>query len=252
MYRRYEDQPFTVKALALAEKFYASDIPMYVYRIGHKKVQYSFNVCKDIVSGIRDTMKLCRQYGLDKMYERCLKNITTAYAVNFYKYTYNGNEEMDKLIEEFNDIMMDWKGSEYQPLTRAYVCDFRNKSLEHYSFITSIMKSGKPIILYGAGERANTFLNICDKDHENILGFAVSKVPDGECYHGMKVQNIKKYDIEDLRKNAYVFITASCSYREEIEDVLNKMGFAHIIYPETAMLSLADEIINKGLSDCNL
>lgn len=246
LYRRYEDQPFTVKALALAGKFFASNVSMYVYRIGHKKVKYSLAVCKDMISGVRDTINLCRQYGLDKMYEKCLKNITKTYIVQFYKYTYNGNKELDNLIEEFNNMMIEWKGNEYQPFTREYVIDYRNKSLEYYSFITGIMKSGKPIILYGAGKRAEVFLDICNKNHENILGFAVSKMTGEESYHGIKVQNIRQYDIEDLRKNASVFVTTSLTYRKEIEDVLNEMGFKHIIYPEISMLRLADDIINNN------
>lgn len=246
LYRRYEDQPFTVKALALAGKFFASNIPMYVYRMGYKKVNYSLTVCKDIISGVRDTIKLCWQYGLDKMYERCLKSITNTYIIQFYKYTYTGNTELDNLIEEFNDMMLEWKGKGYQPLTKEWICDFRKKSLEHYSFIIDIMKSGQPVILYGAGKRADAFLDICNKNHENIFGFAISKMPNEECYHGIRVQNIGQYDTENLRKNAYVFITTSLAYRKEIEEVLNAKGFKHIVYPEISMLKLADSILNDN------
>ena len=247
LYKRYEDQPFTVKALALAGKFFATNIPIYVYRIGHKKVNYSLAVCKDMVSGVRDTMKLCCQYDLDKMYDRWLKNITSTYIVQFYKYTYSGNKELDDIIEEMNAMMSDWKGDEYQPLTREWVCDFRNKSLEHYSFISDILNSGQPVILYGAGKRANAFLQIYNRERQNIIGFAVSKNVHEEFYHEIKVQNIMQYDTEDLKKNAYVLITPAIFYKNEIEDLLKRLGFMNIVYPDLSMLRLADDILSYSL-----
>lgn len=247
LYRRYEDPPFTVKALALAQKFYASTIPVYVHRVGHKKMKYSMNVCEDVVRGVRDAIDLCYQYSLDKMYEKCLKNITEPYIIPFYKYSYVGNMAVDGVIKEFNDIMIAWEGKDYQPLTQEWVCNFKKRSLDHYSFIMDVMMSGQPVILYGAGKRADTFLDIYNENQENILGFAVSNTPKEDQHRGVKVQNIDQYDTEKLRENAYVIISVSSVFRKEIEEILNNKGFRNVVYPEMTMLILADSIINDSL-----
>ena len=237
-YKRYEDQPFTVKALALAEKFYATDIPMYVYRIEHKALKYSLPVCKDIVCGIRDTIELCSRHGLEKMYKRCFEDFRVAHLIPFYKFSYNGDKEFDVIIEDFNRVMFEWRGNEFQPLTKEEICRYRKCSIEHYTYITDIMQREHPVILYGAGKRAEYFLKICNGNYQNILGFAISGEVKVDEFCGMKVRNISEYCSEELKQNGYVFVTTSLAYREEIEETLNRMGFLNVIYPDVTMLLL--------------
>jgi len=244
LYRKYEDQPFTVKALALAGKFYASNIPMYTYRVGYKNEHYSLSVCTDIIRGIRDVAKICRQYNLDKMYENNIKDISLGYIVPFYKYSFCGNEEIDNVIEELNGILLEWKGEEYQPITKDYVCDIRNANLEYYSSITDVLCNGQPVILFGAGKNAITFIEIFRQNLQNVIGLAVSNNTNEEVHQGIKVQNVKQYNTEELKKNAFILVTTSEVYWKDIKNILDNIGFQNIIYLEMSRLRWADKVLN--------
>jgi len=230
--------------LALAEKFYASDVEIYVYRVEHKCVNYSFPICIDILKGIRDTIKICRQYNMDKMYERCLNNLSSTHVVPFYKYSYNGYVEIDNIIEEIENILEDWKGDEHQVLTKECMCNLRDTNLEQYSLITNILQCGQPIILYGAGKNAADFMNIFSRNLQNVIGFAVSNEMDEKANQGIMVQNIKYYDTEELRKNAYVLVTTSEVYWKDIRDTLEEIGFENIVYMEMPRLRWVDILLN--------
>ena len=244
LYRRYEDQPFTVRALALAGKFYASDIVMYMYRVGHKSVNYSLPLCIDILKGIRDTIKICRQYNLDKMYERCLKNMSSLQVVPFYRYSYRGSKQIDNIIEEIESILSEWKEAKHQPLTRSSICNLRKENLEYHSLILRILRSRHPVILYGAGKRADDFLHIFSQELQNVIGFAVSNALDEKLHQGIKMRNPKQYNTEELRKNAYVLVTTSEAYWKDIADTLEEIGFENIVYMEMPRLWWADTLLN--------
>lgn len=64
-YQRGEDPVFFIKAMCLAQKFYALHKPTYVYRIGYKKVCWSEAKILNTLKSLEASLKLCQQNGLN-------------------------------------------------------------------------------------------------------------------------------------------------------------------------------------------
>lgn len=70
-YIRFQDPPFFVKAMVLAEKFYALRKITYAYRVAYKEPIFSNpRKLSDMFSGIADVVNLAQTYGLEKLTER--------------------------------------------------------------------------------------------------------------------------------------------------------------------------------------
>lgn len=70
-YIRFQDPPFFVKAMVLAEKFYALRKITYAYRVAYKDPIFSNpRKLSDMFSGIADVVNLAQTYGLEKLTER--------------------------------------------------------------------------------------------------------------------------------------------------------------------------------------
>ncbi len=80
-YKRYQDPPFFVKAMAAAGRFYGLDFTTYCYRVGHKSVDWAsdgYRKLKDYMRGLAENLRTAREHGLDVLrrttYERCCGN----------------------------------------------------------------------------------------------------------------------------------------------------------------------------------
>ena len=71
-YLRGQDPPFFIKAMALAEKFYALSIPTYFYRMGHKSINWTERRLTDYVYSLIDSLKISLQFNLDKLSQAIL------------------------------------------------------------------------------------------------------------------------------------------------------------------------------------
>ena len=70
-YIRFQDPPFFVKAMVLAEKFYSLRKITYAYRVAYKEPVFSNpRKLSDMFSGIADVVNLAQTYGLEKLTER--------------------------------------------------------------------------------------------------------------------------------------------------------------------------------------
>uniref|UniRef100_UPI0040560F66 glycosyltransferase n=1 Tax=Acetatifactor sp. TaxID=1872090 RepID=UPI0040560F66 len=245
LYRRYEDQPFTIKALCTAGVFYASDIPVYIKRVAHKTEKNSLRVCIDILCGIRDAARICKDNNLERIYERSLCKIVDAYQIPFYKYAYMGINEIDDVIQEINEIFIEWKGEPLPTLDKELVCRYREESLELYNSIKKILLSGKPVILYGAGQRADFFLQLFAEEKGSIIGMAVSDMRQDESFNGYRVSYVGQYATEELKTNAYILVTTLSIHWEEITKRLDEFEFKNVLTLDMNKLRLANSIINE-------
>lgn len=66
-YKRFQDPPFFVNAMAQAERFYAVDKITYGYRFGHNKVKWTKEKTKDLLLAITEDFKLSQKYNLEKL-----------------------------------------------------------------------------------------------------------------------------------------------------------------------------------------
>jgi glycosyltransferase involved in cell wall biosynthesis len=66
-YRRFQDPPFFVRAMALAGKFYAMARPTYCYRFGHQELTWDHDRVYDLVSGLYDNLELADRLGFEEL-----------------------------------------------------------------------------------------------------------------------------------------------------------------------------------------
>lgn len=72
---RQQDPPFFIKAMSLAEKFYAIPEPTYAYRVSHKKVKWNEKKTLDVFKGISYSLNLCKKYKLHNLYKKICRRI---------------------------------------------------------------------------------------------------------------------------------------------------------------------------------
>lgn len=245
-YRRFQDPPFAVKALVYAKEFYGLDKIVYEYRIGHKRIDFSLEACLDVLRGIRDVFQLVKKNNLRKMYDEKLKNIFVQNMSLIYKYSFCGNQVIDGIIDEINEIAKSWIGGELGPiLTEKTVKETRQNCLKERENIVKVLNSNRPKIIYGAGVIAYNFLELYKDKIRNVIGIAVSKAqidfPDQ--LFGYRIKLIEEY--LPYREGVQIMVATTSKYWTEIEENLEKLGFDHIIELDWKKIELAEALLEE-------
>lgn len=245
-YRRYEDPPFTLKAQVCSEEIMLINKEVYVHRVGYKRLDYSLSTSMDILHGIRDVYRIAEENNLLKVYESVLKNIVADYILPFYKYSFDGYEEIDNVIKEINQIVERWTGDKENIITEEIVNKYREKSIRQYKDIVETLDSNRPIILYGAGLNTQFFLDLFKNNMANILGIAVTKKNSAQKfkYTSLKIQQIEEY--QEYANEAIVLITAGANYWREIEENLRKLRFGNVKPVNVRNLEIAFMLLKNG------
>lgn len=232
-YCRFQDQPFTVKALICAGEFMEITDVVYEYRIGYKRVEFTQEKYIDTLMGIRDVYQLAADNNLRKMYDSRLKNILTD-SLLFYKYANSGNEDINRLVEEINQISEKWLGV---GCTLEKAKDI-NLYKEKYDEIKQILNKNQQIILYGAGDYASAFLKIFQENIKNIIGIAVSKKSQEskEKISNLEVRQINEYKM--YSDEVLVIIAVSSEYQDKIERNLHDLNFKKIYTVENKSIRM--------------
>ncbi len=68
-YKRFQDPPFFVKAMHLAQKFYALHKITYVYRWRDRKSIWARDKIAGLLRGLRDNLRFAKQHGYRKLYD---------------------------------------------------------------------------------------------------------------------------------------------------------------------------------------
>lgn len=77
-YLRYQDPPFFVKAMALAEKYYIIEDDVYVYNVNYKTINWTERKALDVLKGVFDVLQICSEYKLNKLYIHQIKDFWEA------------------------------------------------------------------------------------------------------------------------------------------------------------------------------
>ena len=244
-YRRYEEEAFTVKALAEAGEFFIIPSDVYVLRVGYKRLSYSLDMCLDILCGIRDVYRVIEDYDLHKMYEKELKNISEEYSLPFYRYSYMGYKEIDEVIDEINEITIRWKKDRDHLITKERVEQFRKECIDAYIDVKRLMEEKKSILIYGAGLNTKAFLDMLSQEDSNVIGIAVTRKTKSETERMdyLEIRLIEEY--VSLRDQAVVLVTAAPRYWQEIEETLDSFQFKNVRYIDVRKLELAEALLQK-------
>ena len=82
-YRRYEDPPFFVQAMATAGTFQYLPTPTYVYLTGHQDVVWNEAVCEGVLRGLSDVLQLSKKNNLQTLHCDAYKKLTSKYYWHF-------------------------------------------------------------------------------------------------------------------------------------------------------------------------
>lgn len=241
-YRGFEDPPFTLRAFLYAGKFYGINKEVYEYRVGHKDVHYPFETSRDILYGFRDIFKMAKENNLENLCKKSLGIAYSTYVVPKYKYSFSGNKEIDKTIEEINAIIETWPVADKAwILTREDVIRYREESLAEWKRIVEILERNS-VIIYGAGASAARFLRMFSGHTENIIGAAVTDKTKSR----LSVENIEVKQIEEYmpyQEKAFIIVAVDKKYQKEIEDHLQSLGFLNIHKIDSKKIQLAEELV---------
>lgn len=245
-YQRFEDPPFTVKAIGCASVFYEIDKPVYIHRVGYKKINYTLKTCIDILCGIRDVFQLVIEYNLKYMYINRLYNIMEENLISVYKYAFKGINEIDNVIMDINHFRKEQKFiKDDKILTKEKVDAYIEESKKDVDVIYEVLNSDKKVLLYGMGICTSSFIEMFNDNLNNVVGVAVTKldIRGNQKYMGFDVKQIEQY--RKIKDQVYVLITTMPCYHNEIEEYLEYIGFKHIIRVDKQKLELIMNIYEE-------
>lgn len=82
-YRRYKDPIWFIKTMTLAKRFYAIKLPVYVYRVEHKEIEWTVKKVRDCIKGITDVLNFSNEHNLTKLhYKYATKRLFDNWLIN--------------------------------------------------------------------------------------------------------------------------------------------------------------------------
>lgn len=221
-YRRFEDPPFMTKAMMKAKEFFAVDIDVYIYRVGHKILDITEEIVINVTNGVRDILEMISDDG----------NVLPDFA----SYVFDGNQEfiirhscdrmesamLRKAIDELNIAVCKVLGENHM-LTGEKIAEYQCQCINIYIAI----KNKKPIIIYGAGIVGQRVVNEIYSLGGDIIGIAVSDTKDNpDSIEGFQVKSIEEY--VRYADEAYVIIATGIKQHEEIKEILAEYHFKKV------------------------
>lgn len=90
-YIRFQDPPFFVNAMVMAEEFYAIKNVTYAYRFNHKKIMWDSNKAIAVLKGMIDIFNLAKKHNLNDLYYLTFDRLVNEYMgrfnhINSFKY----------------------------------------------------------------------------------------------------------------------------------------------------------------------
>lgn len=237
-YRNFEDPPFFINAMSYAEKIYALCDRVYVYRVDCKKRNIEFDAAVDILSGIRDCMKIAREENYIKLYQDFLKSCLGNHLWIFCSYALRGCKEIWNLIDEIQHITLEWQGETCEILLskedlESYIAGLKSER----NLLETQISLAENTVIYGAGIVGKYFLGKYGNKCRHIEGFAVSKAENEANLEGYVVKQIEQYSREAL-----VVIAAGADSAKEMTEHLKKLEFKNICYVEYGKLQFMEMV----------
>ena len=101
-YLRYQDPPFFIKTMVLAQKFYALKEATYVYRVSYKKVHWNERKALDFFKGARDCLFFANEYSLFDLCYLLTTRLNGSISKELFK-KYTDVAEIHSVISEITD-----------------------------------------------------------------------------------------------------------------------------------------------------
>lgn len=242
--KRANDLYFTYSSLVKAKRIAALDSRLIYYRTNNGRSLQGTNSETALIS-YHEILKLKSFLILEECYERyersfinmcfsnCLYSLKSIHIRKLQKEYYKILRE--EIIEQL-DLNNRSKDYLYFNLYNEFQ-EIKNKAYEekyfniNYAEILSKMELFDKVIIYGAGNYAGKLIDVikemdlCSK----ILGIAVSNKKDNPNL----LRGITVFEISELKRfsqTALVIIAVQKAYHTDISEILETMGFIHIIH----------------------
>ncbi len=248
-YRRGQDPPFFVKALALAKEITVCKICSYCYRKEHKEVIFDERKALDHIKGMRDTLRITAQCDMREMYTSVLNDFFGESSAIMYKYITDGSQEMLKLLREIKKLISpayivkeNYVHEKTALLEENEISGYVKRIRDHWRKCLDQLREEK-ILIFGAGIMARKLYKLLRKGQVFVEAFIVSdtkqNVPEIE---GINVRQMDDYIWSD-HSEYYVLFSAFGFWKNEIDLLLEQKGFFRRIQVDAEALYLcADEI----------
>ena len=128
-YRRYQDPPFFVKAMVLAERFYAVEENIYVYRKGSTSARWNAQKVCDMLNGTIDVLELSGQNDLGHLhYLTAMRVLNSEFLHGIIRNSISGEPvDISEIFKRFHKALnFDLLAKERKPLDIKYLIAMEN------------------------------------------------------------------------------------------------------------------------------
>lgn len=98
-YRRFQDPPFFVAAMALSRKFYVLSRPSYIYRVGYCTINWDEEKLTGLVNGICDVLEVAKIHNLNDLKKLELERVEKSYLDLLYTNALNPTKDFANALE---------------------------------------------------------------------------------------------------------------------------------------------------------
>lgn len=235
-YRRFQDPPFFVRAMAAAKVFYIVNVPFYCYRIGLKNQNYDEKKMCDFMQGMQDNLQFSVQKGLKKLHRLTYYRMLEACNRQFQAFILEENPVLIEKLNEFNTLVKwEWleekcriKNRVLQPLsnmqktTKRKLLKSDKSGTEKWILPFEYLKKNSQIALYGAGDVGRSYFRQIQKSSSYSLCAWADK--NFNRITGVDDDLIPPEKLLDIEFDNLIIGAAEIVMAMEIMDELTEMG----------------------------
>lgn len=239
-YRRFQDPPFLVRALYEAKQFIVANVYLYAYRVPNIKQRFNFKYTCDLLEALRDNLIFAKKHNLNILFDKTVFRLECEYSNIIFDNNSTNDLSILKLLMQLNQII-----SEKYENPNYIIKPLYNLLLNMYYYEKNLLekiKRQKEIVLYGAGEFGQVFLEYLKKNKlsEKVNTFVVSNLR-GKKYQIDGIPVINFQDLEQ-KEEKFIWITVVGIAQKEIEKYLNEKNYKMYESVEEGFLcSIANE-----------
>ncbi len=187
--RRFQDPPFFVQAMYLANEFAIVDIEFYCYRAGHKNIKYTGKKSCDLIDGMFFNLQFAFKHNLEKLFKITVDRINDAYFDVWYNLLINKSGKImekcvdgQKMADKFNLVL--------EPLAFYDLRKNKERNISLFRKIRSKIRKNARVILYGAGDIGKKcYLYLMQTKYAEIVLW-VDLYRSGEEYYGQILSDV--------------------------------------------------------------
>ncbi len=220
-YKRCQDPPFFLEAIACAGKVYCMRKVTYCYRKVHKRVKFNQEKAMDYAKGIRDSLVIAKRENMTCIYELLFDNIDDETSALLYRFAFDTQEARD-IIHEINELRTDEK---HKKLLEGKELENYLKEINHdkQRFLDTLRVKPK-VLVYGAGTLGRRVMEFLTDNGIIPESFVVTdKKQNAAEVDGKPIKGIDEYISE--KEMCHVVIATFPYIQESIRQELDKRGF---------------------------